>query len=184
MKKILIILSLFLLIGVASAETFPIDRENLIIRNGYIVLARWFCYPNSARVWHGALDIPAQKYAPTRATTIGTVSEQDYDYPKQNSDGTWRDGYGNFVKIKMHNGHTKIYAHLQKAYVNVGDGVSEGDLIGQVGSTGLIYSDGRPRTAHHLHLEERDESGNKVNFTRNFTNNVVKDKNGIAFILQ
>lgn len=60
----------------------------------------------------------------------------------------WPDnsGYGNRVIIDHGNGYTSLYAHLSNIYVTVGDSISRGQLIGQMGSTGRS-------TGTHLHLE-------------------------------
>ncbi len=60
----------------------------------------------------------------------------------------WPDsyGYGNRVVLDHGNGYTSLYAHLSNIYVSVGDTVSRGQLIGQMGSTGRS-------TGTHLHFE-------------------------------
>ena len=60
----------------------------------------------------------------------------------------WPDGYGygNRVVVDHGNGYTSLYAHLSNIYVSVGQTVSRGQLIGQMGSTGRS-------TGIHLHLE-------------------------------
>lgn len=60
----------------------------------------------------------------------------------------WPDGmgYGNRVVLDHGNGYRSMYAHLSNVYVSVGETVSRGQLIGQMGSTGRS-------TGPHLHLE-------------------------------
>lgn len=62
----------------------------------------------------------------------------------------WPDstGYGNRVVVDHGNGYTSLYAHLSNVYVSVGETISRGQLIGQMGSTGRS-------TGTHLHLEIR-----------------------------
>lgn len=60
----------------------------------------------------------------------------------------WPDsyGYGNRVVIDHGNGYQSLYAHLSNIYVGVGQAVSRGQIIGQMGSTGRS-------TGTHLHFE-------------------------------
>ena len=61
--------------------------------------------------------------------------------------GDYGDGYGNQVLLHHWGNDTYTrYGHLQCVYVNVGDYVEAGSLIGEVGSTGNS-------TGPHLHLE-------------------------------
>ncbi len=57
-------------------------------------------------------------------------------------------GYGNYIIIRHYNGLETLYAHLKRRYVNHGDTLQAGDLIGLGGSTGRS-------TGAHLHFETR-----------------------------
>lgn len=57
-------------------------------------------------------------------------------------------GYGNLIKIKHDFGFETRYAHLSKIRVKVGQRVSRGDRIGDMGNTGRS-------TGTHLHYEVR-----------------------------
>ncbi|MCW5579087.1 MAG: M23 family metallopeptidase, partial [Dokdonella sp.] len=64
-------------------------------------------------------------------------------------------GYGNFVMIQ-HNAHiTTAYGHMSRfANAKVGQHVSQGQVIGYVGMTGLA-------TGPHLHYEFRVDGGHR-----------------------
>jgi len=57
-------------------------------------------------------------------------------------------GYGSYIVIKHGNGTQTLYAHLSGVQVSVGDTVSQGQVIGNMGSTGKS-------TGTHLHFEVR-----------------------------
>jgi len=88
---------------------------------------------------HSGVDYAARSGTPIHATADGVVEFK----------GSKR-GYGNTIILKHHNGYSTLYAH-QSRYakgLNKGDKVSQGQLIGYVGSTGWA-------TGPHLHYEFR-----------------------------
>ncbi len=87
---------------------------------------------------HKGLDIAAPKGTQIKAAASGTVVTASY--------GT--SGYGNYIVISHGNGIETAYGHCSALYVKVGQKVSQGEVIGAVGSTGRS-------TGNHLHLEIR-----------------------------
>lgn len=67
----------------------------------------------------------------------------------------WLSGYGRLIKIRHDFGIETRYAHLSRIRVEVGQRVSRGDRIGDMGNSGRS-------TGTHLHYEVR-ESGKPVN---------------------
>ena len=63
----------------------------------------------------------------------------------------WNGGYGSYVVVQHNNGTQTLYAHLNSVSVNVGQGVSVGEKVGGVGSTGRS-------TGIHLHFEVRGDA--------------------------
>ena len=62
----------------------------------------------------------------------------------------WKSGYGKFVTLKHNNGYITSYGHFSRIAngIKAGAKVSQGDVIGYVGSTGIA-------TGPHLHYEVR-----------------------------
>jgi len=67
----------------------------------------------------------------------------------------WSGGYGNCVRIAHSNNFETLYGHLSRISVKVGDDVTVGQKIGEVGSTGRS-------TGTHLHYEVR-KNGKAIN---------------------
>ena len=63
--------------------------------------------------------------------------------------------YGEYVVVSHGSGNTTLYAHMSSRKVSVGDYVSQGDVLGITGSTGIS-------SGPHLHFEIT-ENGNRVN---------------------
>lgn len=103
-------------------------------------------YDYSPKTNHYAIDIGGYIGAPVRAVDAGVVVYSG-----------WNDmGYGNEIVLDHGDGWQTLYAHLSQIYVNCADWVSQGTLIGLMGSTG--HSSGP-----HLHFEVMSDSGGRVN---------------------
>ncbi len=90
--------------------------------------------------FHGGVDMAAHRGTPVLASAGGIVVESG-----------WIGGYGKCIVI-MHNKKYKTrYAHLSKRYVEVGEKVERGKIIGAVGDTGFVKKKGVD--ASHLHFE-------------------------------
>lgn len=92
--------------------------------------------PRWGRMHYGT-DLAASYGTPIYATADGVVTHAG-----------WSSGYGRLIKIQHSFGIETRYAHLSKLRVNVGDRVSRGDRIGDMGNSGRS-------TGTHLHYEVR-----------------------------
>lgn len=84
---------------------------------------------------HEGIDLAAPTGTPIFATADGRVIHAG-----------WLGGYGLTVEIDHGFGYTTLYGHASKLLVKVGQHVDRGDVIAQVGDTGLS-------TSSHLHYE-------------------------------
>jgi murein DD-endopeptidase MepM/ murein hydrolase activator NlpD len=66
-------------------------------------------------------------------------------------DSGWNGGYGDYIVLKHANGTQTLYGHLSATLVNVGDHVTQGQVIGKEGNTGNVSGP----TGIHLHFEIR-----------------------------
>jgi murein DD-endopeptidase MepM/ murein hydrolase activator NlpD len=90
---------------------------------------------NGESRYHAGTDIAAPAGTPIRAVTEGRVVESGV-----------KGGYGNAVVIQTEDGRKMLYAHNNRNFVQVGDWVSRGEPIAEVGSTGRS-------TGPHVHFE-------------------------------
>lgn len=85
--------------------------------------------------FHTGVDLAANQGDPIYAIASGTVTS-----------ATYSDAYGYNVSISHGNGYGSMYAHMTNYVVSAGQYVSQGEVIGYVGSTGWS-------TGPHLHFE-------------------------------
>lgn len=98
---------------------------------------------------HEGMDYAAPAGTPVFATGAGKVIEVTRS----------RRGQGNMVTIDHGYGFKTVYAHLSMINMRLGRTVKRGDVIGEVGNTGMSFGP-------HLHYEVLmdDEAVNPVNF--------------------
>lgn len=91
---------------------------------------------------HGqnGIDLAAPIYTPILASANGKVIVS--------RTGGYNGGYGTYVVISHANGTQTLYAHMSRNNVSVGQEVTQGQIIGAVGSTGKS-------TGPHIHFEIR-----------------------------
>jgi peptidoglycan DL-endopeptidase CwlO len=96
-----------------------------------------FCEVRAWESCHPGIDIAVPAGTPIQASAAGQVSIAGPN-----------DGYGNYTCIDHGSGISTCYAHQSAISVSVGQSVSQGQVIGSVGCTGLCFGD-------HLHFEVR-----------------------------
>jgi murein DD-endopeptidase MepM/ murein hydrolase activator NlpD len=104
------------------------------------------CFAPRWGTFHYGLDLAAPGGTPFHAAGDGVVIEAG---PMS--------GYGNVIMIEHPDGTITVYGHEQRLFVQEGEKVKAGQLIGQVGNLGQS-------TGYHLHFEVRvgDVNGDKM----------------------
>jgi murein DD-endopeptidase MepM/ murein hydrolase activator NlpD len=92
---------------------------------------------NGGRRMHSGVDFAGPVGTALYATGDGVVIHAG-----------WQSGYGRLVKIQHQFGIETRYAHMSRIRVKVGQRVSRGDRIGDMGASGRV-------TGPHLHYEVR-----------------------------
>ena len=100
---------------------------------------------------HNGVDYAAPTGAPVATVAPGTVTLAG-----------WTGGGGRTVRVRHSNGYESEYLHLSAIDVRAGQHVSQGEVVGRVGATGLA-------TGPHLHYGLRRNGG--------FVNPVIEHRN-------
>ncbi len=128
-----------------TPSIIPVDLKNPVISSPF----GWRKSPfTNKREFHAGIDVIGRTGTPVVAPAAGAVINLGHD--------RW---LGNYV-VLQHSGELKtIYGHLHEVSVNKGDRVGRGDVIGQVGNTGLS-------TSSHLHYSvlERNRAVNPMQY--------------------
>lgn len=114
------------------------DEEGKVLKNMFLKAPLKFIHISSrfsARRFHpvqmrwkahNGTDYAAPHGTPIMTTASGTVEQTGFT-----------SGNGNFVKVRHNRTYATQYLHMSKILVRRGQRVSQGDVIGRVGSTGL-----------------------------------------------
>lgn len=114
----------------ASGFIWPCAARTITCRYGY----RTHPVTGATGSFHTGIDIGAGAGSPIYAANSGTVTAATYSA-----------AYGYYVTINHGNGFSTLYGHMTNYIVSAGQTVSQGQVIGYVGSTGLS-------TGPHLHF--------------------------------
>lgn len=125
---------------------WPIDRTKLRSVSSLYGMRKHPRYGTWRK--HEGVDLAAPKGTPVYATGNAVVSQ-----------ARWRNGYGELIELNHGFGYKTRYGHLSKMYVKEGDSVTRGQVIGEVGNTGVS-------TSSHLHYEVRfrDNTVNPIHY--------------------
>jgi murein DD-endopeptidase MepM/ murein hydrolase activator NlpD len=96
-----------------------------------------FCERRAWEACHPGIDIGVPSGTPIRAADAGRVVIAG-----------WEGGYGNYTCIQHTASLSTCYGHQSSIHVSVGQSVSQGQVIGLTGCTGLCFG-------AHLHFEVR-----------------------------
>ena len=122
---------------------FPLDRS------GYAYMTSPYGYRvhpiSGVYKLHNGADLAAYQGTKIYASRSGVVTTAAYN----------AGGYGNYVVINHGDGYSTLYGHMTHYCVSAGQYVSQGEVIGYVGSTGNS-------TGPHLHFTVY-YNGNTIN---------------------
>lgn len=109
-------------------------RSNYNVIASYVYISSYYGMRHGKM--HTGVDLASSSGTPVYAWKAGTVKQASWN----------SQGYGKFIIIEHEDGTTSRYAHLSGYAVSAGNTVTQGQLIGYVGSTGNS-------TGPHLHFE-------------------------------
>lgn len=140
------------IVGSSTDYIWPLDTR-------FQYITTYFGYDSWRNGNHGGIDIGnagianANVYAAQEGTVIVAYNGCSHNYGKNY---TCCSSYGNYIIVRHPNGYATLYAHLSGLNAYEGQYVSQGSVIGYVGTTGWS-------TGYHLHFEVRTPDGTKTN---------------------
>jgi len=142
-------------LGTQTSPPEPVDPSALRPSSAYNPDGRRITLPDGTIQDrpHWGVDFPAPKGTPVLAVADGKVVHISFEGYKPG-----KSGYGHWIVIEHEDGSRTLYAHLQDkpavevdenvTPLEVGANVTQGQVIGRVGTTGLA-----PGGGSHLHFE-------------------------------
>ncbi len=112
-----------------------LDYKWPLTKQGIITSTFGIRYLGASKDFHYGVDIAAIAGTPILASQSGIVTY-----------ASWQGGYGQVVFVSHLDGSETRYAHMSRISVNEGQQISQGEKLGEVGSTGFT-------TGPHLHFE-------------------------------
>lgn len=143
----------------------PLDKSRVSSNFGYRI------NPITKRKqFHRGIDLAAPRKTPIRATADGIV---EHVQSKNIGD------YGRVIRLSHNYGFKTTFAHMNKTYVNIGDIVKKGQIIGLVGNSGRS-------SGPHLHYEIRYASTllnpkNFINWNLNTYDSIFKNERKVEW---
>lgn len=124
--------------GTANGGSAVTSNASWLVPCTYVYLSSPFGYRihpiHGTYGFHSGVDLAAPAGTPIKATRAGTVTRATYDSAS-----------GYYVTVNHGDGFSSSYLHMTHYIVGVGDKVSQGQVLGYVGSTGWS-------TGNHLHF--------------------------------
>ena len=135
-------------------EDFCIADGNFIFQNPIFppgntfvdITYRYGSTQENTREPHHGVEFLNKFGTPVHAAGDGVVQFAGPD--KEALYSPWKDFYGNVIVIRHENEMYTLYGHLSKIDAQVGEVLKTGDLIGEIGQSGVA-------TGSHLHFEVR-----------------------------
>lgn len=148
--------------NINGMSVYPVDPT---IKGLYISSKFGYRQRNGITEFHNGVDLAGGSInnSPCYAISAGKVVVSKFNK-----------SYGNYIVIQ-HDGYVSLSAHLNSRRVSVGDSVSKGQQIGQVGNTG-------DSSGPHLHFEIRKGSYDSSFFSRHKTGQYKNSVDPVTFV--
>lgn len=121
-----------------SSGSYPVSDEGWMIPCSYVYISGTYGWREAptegASSYHTGIDLAGAAGTPIYASRSGEVTR-----------GGYNEYNGYYVGINHGDGFSSVYLHMTTYVVEIGDYVTQGQLIGYMGETGIA-------TGPHLHL--------------------------------